>query len=345
MRKIISKKNKTLIIAEAGINHNGDINLAHQLIDAASSSGADAVKFQIFNSEEVVHPNCPRPGHEKANVKEEISHLEMLKKWELSFDDFIELKKHADEKNILFCASTGNAKATNFLVNLDCKLIKIASADMSHFQMLEIAGKSGAVILVSTGMSHWKEIVDSINFMNNFTHKIGVLKCTSNYPASSGSMNLNGLLKLQEEFPNFEIGFSDHSIGNEASVCSVMLGCTILEKHFTIDNGMWGPDHSSSLNPINFKNYVEAIRKIEVLMGKKHWDVQDEEKGQRSTMTKGTYAKKNLVINQKVTLNDVNFLRPCGEISPKEFYLNYNGKKLNKNIDFNNEIKMNDFVK
>lgn len=344
MKNILKKKYKSFIIAEAGINHNGDLNLAHKLIDEAVNTGADAVKFQIYNSEEVVHPDCPRPGHEIANVKEEVSHLEMLQKWELSYDNFIELKKHTDEMNIIFCASTGNAKATNFLLNdLNCELIKIASADMSHYQMLEIAGKSNAMVLVSTGMSFWDEIKDSVNFLGKFTNKIGVLKCTSNYPASSSSINLNGINKLLEQFPNYEIGFSDHSIGNEASICSIMLGCTILEKHFTLDNQMWGPDHSSSLNPNEFKKYVEAIRKIELLYGERDWSVQDEEKGQRSTMTKGTYANKNLKKNHLISLSDVNFLRPSGSISPKNFYLNYLNKKINKDIVKNNEIKEEDF--
>tara|TARA_X000000950_G_scaffold289404_1_gene412949 strand:+ start:15123 stop:16160 length:1038 start_codon:yes stop_codon:yes gene_type:complete len=344
MNSIISKENKTFVIAEAGVNHNGEIELAHKLIDEAVKTGADAVKFQVFNLSEIVHPNCPRPGHELKNVKEDISHFEMLKKLQLNFDDFINLKKHADEKNIIFFASAFNASAADFLVNkLKCNLVKIPSSDMNNYQVLEIIGKSTSNAIISTGMSYWDEIVDSINFLGKFTNKIGVLKCTSNYPASPASINLNGIQKMIDQFPNYEIGFSDHSIGVEASICSIMLGCTILEKHFTLDTNMWGPDHSSSLNPFEFKKYVDSIRKIELLMGKKDWDVQKEEKGQRLTMTKGTYLKRDVKQNQKISLDDVVFLRPSGSISPRDFYKNYLGKKINKDKTNNMELEKKDF--
>lgn len=341
--KIISEGAPVFLIAEAGINHNGDIDIAHELIDAAASSGADAVKFQTFITEEIIHPNCPNPSHEINNIGDNISHFDLVKKWELQFDQFIELKKHCKEKNVIFISTPYDLESAKFLIKLKSDAIKVASAEMINFPLIELLGKTEIPIILSTGMNYWDEIVESVDFLSSLTKKICILKCTSNYPASPESINLNGLNKIKKKYPNIPIGFSDHSEGQEISLASLSLGVNIIEKHFTLDKNLWGPDHRASMNPLEFKAFVSSVRKVEKSLGKFDWSVQKEEKSQRSTMQKGIYARQNLFRGDFVAVSDIKILRPRGDITPKDYYLNYKNRKLKNDITKGSPIKGSDF--
>ena len=260
-KKKIGNDHPILLIAEAGINHNGDINIAHQLIDAAADAGADVVKFQTFITEDIIHPECPRPSHEELNIQENISHFDLVKKWELPFYEFEKLKVHSEDKGLIFMSTPYDINSAEFLIKMECEAIKMASAEMSNYYMLEFLGKSNIPIILSTGMNYWDEIVESVDFIKKFTDKLCILKCTSNYPASPESINLNGIKKIKDKFPNTIIGFSDHSEGQEIGIASLGLGVNIIERHFTLDKNTWGPDHRASMDPHEFKIFVKSEEK------------------------------------------------------------------------------------
>lgn len=334
----IGPKQKTFIIAEAGINHNGKISLAYKLVDEAVKCGVDAIKFQTFKTEHAIRKDCPRPSHEIKNLKENISHFDLVKRWELSFSDFEKIKKYCEKKRIIFFSTPGDMLSAKFLVKIKCPIIKISSADMLNFPMLEIIGKSKIPLILSTGMSKWNEINQSINFFLKFSKKLVILKCTSNYPASSKSLNINGIKKIQSAFPRSIVGLSDHSSGLEATYAAVSLGAKVVERHFTLDKKMWGPDHMASLDSSELKELVRGIRKIENSLGSYSWDVQKEELSQRKVMQKGTYAARSIAKGKKIKIEDVSFLRPSNGMSPMKFYLKKMNLKSNKNYSEGDNI-------
>jgi len=337
-KRWVGKGEPVLIIAEAGVNHNGDIKLAHKLIDAAAEAGADAVKFQTFLTEESIGRTTPLAGHHLANVGRKMSHFELIKKLELPLKSFAELKAHCEDRDVIFLSTPYDIVSAEFLIKLGCDAIKIASSEMMNYPILDVVRRSKKHVLLSTGMSRWKEIVDSIRFVGELNKNICVLKCTSNYPASPASINLRGIRKLREEFPQYLLGFSDHSVGNEISLASLSLDMVMIERHFTLDKNARGPDHKASLTPKEMKRFVKEVRKVEQALGNHDWDIQDEETAQRKTMQKGVYARRNITRGERVRLEDVKFLRPLGKITPKEFFLRYRNRLLNKNVQADAEL-------
>jgi len=337
-KRWVGKGEPVLIIAEAGVNHNGDIKLAHKLIDAAAEAGADAVKFQTFLTEESIGQKTPLAGHHLANVGKQMSHFDLIKKLELPFEKFAELKKHCEQKGVIFLSTPYDVFSAEFLIKLGCDAIKIASSELMNYPMLDVVRRSKRPVLLSTGMSRWNEIIDSIHFVGKFNKNICILKCTSNYPASPASINLRGIQKLREEFPQYLIGFSDHSVGNEISLASLALDVVMIERHFTLDKQAWGPDHKASLTPSELKYFVKEVRKVETALGDINWDIQAEETAQRKTMQKGVYARREIIKGERVRMEDVKFLRPLGKITPKEFFLRYHNRLLKKNVQVDAEL-------
>lgn len=336
--KIIGNK-KTFIIAEAGINHNGKFHLAKKLVDEAIKTGVDAIKFQTFKTENVIRPDCPRPSHEVLNLKENISHFDLVKRWELNYEDFIKIKKYCEKKKIIFFSTPGDLESLNFLIKIKSPIIKVASADMLNLPMLDVVRKTKIPLILSTGMSKWSEIKSSANFFLEKSKKLVLLKCTSNYPASNKSLNILGIKKLQNEYPNTIIGFSDHSSGPEASYSAVSLGAKVIERHFTLDKKMWGPDHIASMDTKELKNFVSGVRKIEDSLGANNWSIQSEELSQRKVMQRGTYVCRNIKKGEVIKLDDVKFLRPSNGTSPTDFYFKFLNKKTKKNFKNGSTLK------
>lgn len=326
------------IIAEAGVNHNGDISIAHKLIDAAAAAGADAVKFQTFVTEEVVSPETPLAGHHIANVKDRLSHFELIKKLELPLNVFYELKIHCEERGVVFISTPYDIPSAEFLIEMGIEIIKIASSEMTNYPLLDVVRRSIIPVILSTGMSSWEEIVESVNFIKEYHNNICVLKCTSNYPASPESINLRGIYKLKETFPDCLFGFSDHSEGIGISLTALGFEVCMIERHFTLDKKAWGPDHKASLTPDEFGNLVQAVRKSEKALGSRDWNIQDEELVQRKTMQKGVYARGAIKKGERVRIQDVKFLRPSGKISPKLYYLKFMNKTSLIDIQQNMEL-------
>jgi sialic acid synthase SpsE len=333
------------LIAEAGVNHNGDLDMAYRLIDAAVTAGADAVKFQTFLTEEVVSPETPLAGHHVANVGKTISHFDLIKKIELPPKSFKELKAYCERKRIIFISTPYDVPSTRLLLELGCDTIKIASSEMSNFPMLDVVRSSGVNVILSTGMSQWQEIVDVVQFLKEKTSNICILKCTSNYPASAESIHLKGINKIYDSFPDCCVGFSDHSVGNHISLASLGFDVCMIERHFTLDKEAWGPDHKASMTPAEFRQFVDDVRLVEKALGKYDWDVQDEERTQRRTMQKGAYTRKAMKKGCTVTLDDVKFLRPTGSITPKEFFLKFQQRPLAIDVGFEQELKPEHFEK
>jgi len=330
--RIIGETQPVFIIAEAGVNHNGDADIAHKLIDAAAEAGADAVKFQTFITEDLVSLETPSASHHIANVKETLSHFDLIKKLQLPFSAFQELKSHSEEKGMIFISTPYDMRSAEFLIDLGVDILKIASSEMSNYPLLDVIRQSKIPVVISTGMNFWEEIVESVNFAREYNDKICILKCTSNYPASAESINLRGISKLKEAFPECLVGFSDHSEGFEISLAALGFGICVLERHFTLDKTLWGPDHKASITPSEFNRLVISVRKAERALGNRDWDVHEEELPQRRTMQKGVYAAKDIKKGEPITMQAVKILRPSGGMSLKEFYLEHCNKPAKVNI-------------
>jgi len=260
--KSVSKGFPCFIIAEAGVNHNGSFELAKKLIDAAKEAGADAVKFQTFKAEKIVTPEAEQAEYQTKNIGKKESQYAMLKRLELPYSDFKRLKEYCDRKGIIFLATPHSGKEDVDLIAKLCPAIKVSSPDVTNLPTLEyVAGKNLPIIL-STGASTSEEVRGAVKTILPINKELILLHCTTNYPAKINEVNLRAMETMEKEF-GLLIGYSDHTEGIKISLAAVVLGACIIEKHFTLDTNMPGPDHKASLEPEELKMMVEGIRKIE----------------------------------------------------------------------------------
>ena len=258
---------KVTVIAEAGVNHNGDLKLAKKLARIAKESGADIVKFQTAKLESVVSKYAPMAEYQKVNTGKTQSQIDMLKKLLLSYEDFRELSHYCEEIGIQFLSTPFDIESIEFLSSLGCNLWKIPSGEITNLPYLEQVGKKQQPIILSTGMSSLSEVRAAMDVLKCCdAGKITLLHCTTEYPASFDAVNLKAMLTLKDEF-DVDVEYSDHTSGIEVSIAAVALGATVIEKHFTLDRNMEGPDHKASLEPTELKAMVSAIRNIELAMG------------------------------------------------------------------------------
>jgi N,N'-diacetyllegionaminate synthase len=257
---------KTFIIAEAGVNHNGSLGLALQLCDAAKLIHADAVKFQTFVTENLLAGAVSAADYQKSNTGIS-SQYELLKKLELSFDDFRKIKAHCDTIGIQFLSTPDDSDSLAFLVELGVSPLKVGSAEVNNIPYLREIAATGSDIILSTGMATLEEVsIACATLQSGGAKSLTVLHCTTNYPCAYENVNLKAMLTLKQEF-GLPVGFSDHTKGYLSSVAAVALGAEVIEKHFTLDTEMDGPDHWASLNPADFGEMITAIRDAEILLG------------------------------------------------------------------------------
>ncbi len=258
---------KVFIIAEAGVNHNGRLYLAYQLIDVAKDAGADAVKFQTFKAESVVSRLADKAEYQKKTTGSDKSQLEMIKKLEISFDDFIKLKKYCDKKGIIFLSTPFDHQSIDFLYDL-VDIYKIPSGEIINYPYLKHIAAKNKPIIMSTGMANLGEVEEAINAIRsvNSNANISILHCTTNYPIPYEEVNLKAMQTLAATF-KLPVGYSDHTLGIEVPVAAVAMGAKVIEKHFTLDKNLSGPDHKTSLAPNELKKMVKAIRNIEKALG------------------------------------------------------------------------------
>lgn len=263
----MKKKEKVVFIAEAGVNHNGDMAIAKELIDVAYEAKADYVKFQSFIASELTSNNLKSTSLQEkyTNTKDQLT---LLKKLELSFDQFDNLSKYANDLGIGFLSTPFDLKSLAYLFKLNLDYIKVSSGSLTDFPLLEAISKKPTKVILSTGMSTIDEINNSLNILkvNGFVKEIILLHCVSLYPTPFSSLNLKSIPFLKEKF-NCKVGFSDHSIGIEGAIAAVSLGADFIEKHFTLDKTMNGPDHFMSIDPIELRCLIKSIRNIEVALG------------------------------------------------------------------------------
>ncbi len=318
-----TKKKKTLIIAEIGNNHEGSISNAKKLINQASKSGVDAVKFQTFITDKFINP---------LNIKR----FNQLKKFELQFDDFKKLYNFSKKKGLKFISTPFDLESAKFL-NKYCDIIKISSGDNNFFPLLDYFLDRKKKIIISTGMmsfSNIKELTRHIKYKlgsKTMTKKIALLHCVTSYPALDEDLNLNSIPFLIKK-SKFTIGYSDHSIGYEACISAVALGAKIIEKHFTIDkNFSKFRDHKLSADLKEMKLIVNGIRRIENQLGKFDKNIVKLEKKNLKNIRRGIYAKKNLIKNQIINKENIEFFRGS-EATEYNYFKNIFGKKLKRNI-------------
>lgn len=265
----MSEKNKVIIIAEAGVNHNGDISLAKNLVDKAATSGVDYIKFQTFVTELIVDKSAPKAEYQDRAVGQSTSQYDMIKALELSFDDFVELKKYCESKGVKFLTTAADLVSLEKVNQLNVDYIKISSGELTNPLFLRAVAKIGKPVILSTGMSNLSEVERALNILLGYSIKrenITLLHCNTDYPTAMRDVNLNAMLTLQRAF-HVPVGYSDHTLGIEIPIAAVAIGATVIEKHFTLDKTMEGPDHQSSLEPDELRAMVKAIRNIELAMG------------------------------------------------------------------------------
>lgn len=303
------KNDRCLIIAEAGVNHNGRLDLAIRLCDAAKEAGADVVKFQTWKTENLLTRNVEQAEYQTQNTGIQESQFDMLKKLELSYDEFRVVKKHCDEIGILFASTADEPESLDFLVDLGIPFIKVGSGDIGNVSFLRYMGSKGLPIILSTGMSTLADVDISINALKEGgATDITVLHCTTNYPCPYEDVNLKAMLTLRDAF-HLPVGYSDHTIGREVAVSAVALGAKIVEKHFTLDCRMDGPDHAASTEPKVFSELVMAIRTVETCLGTGVKKPTSAEKQISKVVTKRIVAKTEIHEGELLTKDNVTIKR------------------------------------
>lgn len=311
---------KVYIIAEAGVNHNGSLDIAKKLVDEAKKSGADCIKFQTFIAENIISKNAKQAKYQTKNIGKEQSQLEMIKKLELSFEDFKQLNNYCIEKNIDFLSTAFDLESIDFLESLGMNTWKIPSGEITNLPYLIKIAKLKKKVILSTGMSTMQEIEDAVNIFKKYgTTDITILHCTTQYPTLFEDVNLNAMLNIKEKF-GYDVGYSDHTKGIEVPIAAVALGATVIEKHFTLDNNMIGPDHKASLQPDELKKMVESIRNIELSLGDGRKVVANSEKENMSIARKSIVAKKSIRKGQLLSEENITVKRPGDGISPMKWF-------------------------
>ncbi|MFC2093007.1 N-acetylneuraminate synthase [Bacteroidota bacterium] len=329
--------NKVFIIAEAGINHNGKIELAYKLIDVAKDARADAIKFQTFKSELITSSEAERADYQKKNMpNKNETQLKMLKRLELNFASFVKIKRYCDKKGILFLSATADLPSTDFIEPL-VPVFKVGSSDLTNYPFLKNLASRRKPIILSTGMSNLNEVEKAVDIIieNQFKYEtsfppLSLLHCTTNYPCPYNEVNLKAIFTLKEAF-KLPVGYSDHTLGIEVPVAAVAMGAKIIEKHFTLDKNMEGPDHKASLESEELKIMVKAIRNIEEAIGDGIKKPNKSEIEIMQVARKSIVASKDIKKGDVFTENNVIVKRPGIGISPMKWN-EIIGRKASKNF-------------
>lgn len=308
------------IIAEIGVNHNGDLLLAKKMILEAKKAGVDAVKFQSFKADKLVAKDAKKADYQVKNTGKQESQYDMIKKLELSEEDHIYLKKICDDEGIMFLSSPFDEESAKLLLSLGIDTVKIPSGEITNLPYLENIGSLYKNIILSTGMSDLDEVKEAIKVLNKNNDKnITVLHCNTEYPTPMEDVNLLAIKTMEKEL-NLPIGYSDHTDGIEVSIGAVALGATVIEKHFTLDKTLEGPDHKASLEPKELKMLVDGIRNIEKALGSGIKVPSSSEKKNIPIARKSIVAKTNIKKGDIFTEENLTIKRPGDGISPMKWY-------------------------
>ena len=333
-----------IIIAEAGVNHNGSIALAKKLIDAAVYAGVDFVKFQTFKSESLVSKSAKKASYQIENTKDTSeSQLQMLKKLELSKEQHYEIVSYCKEKKISFFSTAFDIESLEFLKELGLSMVKIPSGEITNLPYLRKAAELFSEVIISTGMSTMNDIEQAINVFLKAGHNennISILHCNTEYPTNMKDVNLLAMNTIQKIF-NTKVGYSDHTLGTEIPIAAVALGAQIIEKHFTLDRSLPGPDQLASLEPNELKFMVDSIRNIELaISGSGEKLPSESERKNIEIARKSIVAKTNILKGEVFSEKNITTKRPGNGLSPMQWD-NVIGKIANKNFNEDDLIEMN----
>ena len=311
---------KVYIIAEAGVNHNGSIELAKKMIDKAKDAGADCIKFQTFISENIASKNAVKAEYQKHQNNSNENQIDMLKNLELSFNDFLEINEYCNKKDIEFLSTAFDLESIDFLNSIGLKRWKIPSGDITNLPYLIKIARLGKPVILSTGMSTMLDIKNAVSILKEKgSGEITILHCTTEYPTPYKDVNLNAMNTIKNEF-KVPVGYSDHTEGIEVPIAAVAMGATVIEKHFTLDRNMEGPDHKASLEPDELKLMVSSIRNIELAMGDGMKKPADSEIKNMTVARKSIVASKDISKGEIFTENNLTVKRPGNGISPMKWF-------------------------
>ncbi len=341
---MISSGNPCFIIAEAGVNHNGDMKLAHKLIDTAAEAGADAVKFQGFVAEDLVTPEAQKARYQVETTGQNGEQFAMLKKLELSKDQQKELKFHCDKTGILYLCTPYEEKSADLLEEIGVAAYKIASTDTTNIPFLRYIARKDIPVILSTGMSSLGEVEEAVNELkfHGLHGKIIILQCTSEYPAPVNEINLRAMKTMELAF-GCPVGFSDHTPGIGASPWAVAAGACIVEKHITLDRNMTGPDHRVSIEPKELKELVRTIRDVEAALGDGIKRPMPSELSNKTRMQKSLVATRSLVAGETIQKTDLTCKRSGNGLSPKWFD-RVVGRKAAKRIQKEGTLELDSII-
>ncbi|MHA1641606.1 MAG: N-acetylneuraminate synthase [Promethearchaeota archaeon] len=330
--KKVGKKYPIFLIAEAGVNHNGKLSIAKKMIDLAVDAQVDAIKFQTFITEKLLIKSTPKVEYQKVATDKNENFYRMIKKYELSKNDFKILKNYCTEKQIIFLSTPFDEVSVEWLEELNIAAYKIGSGDMNNLPLLNLICSKKKPILLSTGMATLDEVKESVNFIrSNNVEDIILFQCSTNYPTRYEDVNLNVIELYKREFPKILIGLSDHSLGIEASIGAAAKGVKVIEKHFTLSKDMEGPDHKASLSPKELFEWVRGIRILEKMLGSSNKTPSKAELEIAKIARKSIVSINDLKKGDIIKKDDIAIKRPGYGIPPK-FFQQIIGKKLRKKI-------------
>ncbi|MBO6562248.1 MAG: N-acetylneuraminate synthase [Nisaea sp.] len=307
---------RTFVIAEAGVNHNGDLALARQLVEIAADAGADAVKFQTFSAGGLVAANAPMADYQKANTGSDRSQLDMLAELELSLKAFAELSELSAARGIEFMSTAFDPESLAHLLSLDVRRLKIPSGEITNPELVRAVGAAGLPVIMSTGMADLEEVRQALSWLEESgAAEISLLHCVSDYPADPADANLAAMDTLREAF-GLPVGWSDHTLGDTVTIAAVARGACIIEKHFTIDTSLPGPDHKASLDPAALKRMVENIRITESAIGSGLKQPTAAERKVALVARRSVASRREIAAGAEIAMEDLAFLRPGTGIPP-----------------------------
>lgn len=317
--------NKVLVIAEAGVNHNGSLELAMQMVDAAKRAGADIIKFQTAKPEALISKYAEKAAYQKENTGEDESQLDMVRKIMLSYEQFIPLKRYCEQREIKFLSTPFDLDSIDFLGELGCDIWKIPSGEITNLPYLEKIARTHKPVIMSTGMATMDEVQDAMKVLKDAgAGEVTLLHCTTQYPTPFEDVNLKAMITLRDQF-DCAVGYSDHTKGIAIPIAATAMGATVIEKHFTLDRTMEGPDHKASLEPDELTEMVTAIRQVEKALGDGQKKPALSETENKTVARKSIIAARNIKKGELYTEENLTTKRPGNGISPMRWY-EYIGK-------------------
>lgn len=340
--KIIGDKRPVFVIAEAGVNHNGSVETALKMVDAAAVAGADAIKFQTFKAQDVVTAGGEMVGYQIENIGKSMSQLEMIKALEFNDNDWPLIIKRCKKKKIIFLSTPhGSFNSVDLLSKLKVPAFKFGSGDLTNLPVLQYAARFGKPMILGTGMSTLEEVRDAIKAIKKVgNNQIIALHCTTNYPCPLVEVNLKSMVKMGIEL-NVLVGYSDHTEGILVSITAVAMGGCLIEKHFTLDRKMKGPDHKASLEPLELKKMIDSIKKVSTILGSEIKKPNKSELSMVKAVRKSIVASKDIRSGDVFSQNNLAIKRPGFGLNPKKWN-QLLGKRAKKNYRNDEMIKVNE---